>query len=59
MQIASDFFLVKFGNIIFKFSTYGSLSKNTFEINARVSNRWHSLGSLIILSAVEGLEKIE
>ena len=30
MLIASDFFLIMFRNIIFKFGTYGSLSNMTF-----------------------------
>ena len=31
MQIASVFSLVKFGNMILKFGTYGSLSNTIFE----------------------------
>ena len=49
MQIASDFILVSFGNIILKFGTYGSLSNTTFENYVRLSDLWHSIDSLISL----------
>ena len=38
MQIPYEFFLVKFGNIILKFCTRGSLSNLTFEIYVGLSD---------------------
>ena len=58
MQTASDFFLVKLGNIIFKFGTYGSLSNMTFENYVRLSDWWRPIDYLITLFVFERLEKI-
>ena len=59
MQIASDFFLVKFGNIISKFGTYGSLSNMTFGNYVRLIYWWRPFDSSITLIVFERLEKIE
>ena len=57
MQIASDFFLVKFGNICLMFGTFGCLSKMTFESYVRLSDWWRSFDSLPTLIVFEHLEK--
>ena len=57
MQTASDFFMVKFKNIILKFGRYGSSSNMTFEIYVRLSDWWRSIGSLITSIVFERFEK--
>ena len=59
MQIASDFFLVKFENIICKFGIYGSLSNVTFENYARLFYWRRPTEFLFTLIVFERLEKIE
>ena len=59
MLIASDFFLMAFRNIIFKFGTYGSLSNLTFGNYVRLSDWWRLIDSIITLLVFERLEKIE
>ena len=59
MLIASDFFLMAFRNIIFKFGTYGSLSNMTFEYYVTLSYWWRLIDSIITLFVFERLEKIE
>ena len=59
MLIASDFFLMMFRNIIFKFGTYGSLSNMTFGNYVTLSYWWRLIDSVITLLVFERLEKIE
>ena len=59
MQLASVFLVVKFGNTIFKFGTYSSLSTLTFENYVTVSDWWRSIDSLGILIVLERLDEIE
>ena len=58
MQIASDFFLVKFGINIFKFGAFGSLPSMTFESYVTQSDWWRSIDTLVSLIVFEHLERI-
>ena len=59
MQIASNFFLVKFGNIIFMFGTYGSLSNMTFGNYVRLSYWWRSIDPSITIGTLNLIKSVE
>ena len=59
MQSASDFILLKFGDIKFMLIAVGSLSNLTIESYVRLSNLWFSIHTVISLIVFVRLDIIE